>query len=122
MHFEYGEEVEVIPRGSIADDPYAEDDYVPTPPRATHRVPVPVPGVPAATAEDPTTQEPYTVSTSPTAFFPYGYDIHEHDQVRVLTGPLAGLYNVDGTPGHWKNPFTGWSPLTSVKLVVVTGG
>ena len=23
MHFEYGEEVEVIPRGSIADDPYA---------------------------------------------------------------------------------------------------
>ena len=122
MHFEYGEEVEVIPRGSIADDPYAEDDYVPSPPRATHRVPVPVPVFPAATAEDHTTQEPYTVSTSPTAFFPYGYDIHEHDQVRVLTGPLAGLYNVDGTPGHWKNPFTGWSPLTSVKLVVVTGG
>ena len=122
MYFEYGEEVEVIPRGSLADDPYAEDDYVPTPPRATHRVPVPVPVFPAATAEDPTTQEPYTVSTSPTAFFPYGYDIHEHDQVRVLTGPLAGLYNVDGTPGHWKNPFTGWSPLTSVKLVVVTGG
>lgn len=122
MHFEYGEEVEVIPRGSIADDPYAEDDYVPTPPRATHRVTVPVPVFPATASETPSSQEPYVTTTSPTAFFPYGYDIHEHDHVRVLTGPLAGLYAVDGEPGHWKNPFTGWSPFTTVNLVVVRGG
>ena len=122
MHFEYGEEVEVIPRGSIADDPYAEDDYVTTPPRTPHRVAVPVPVFPATASETPSAQEPYVTTTSPTAFFPYGYDIHEHDHVRVLTGPLAGLYAVDGEPGHWKNPFTGWSPFTTVNLVVVRGG
>ena len=122
MHFEYGEEVEVIPRGSIADDPSAEDDSVPTPPRTPHRVTVPVPVFPATASETPSSQEPYVTTTSPTAFFPYGYDIHEHDHVRVITGPLAGLYAVDGEPGHWKNPFTGWSPFTTVNLVAVRGG
>lgn len=47
----------------------------------------------------------------------YGYDLRFDDLVDV-----DGVrYRVDGEPGHWEQPFTGWKPAAEVALVRAEG-
>ena len=83
---------------------------------------MPVAVFPATTSDaSATTQAPWTVFEYPTAFFPYGWDVREHDTVTVTTGPLAGVWAVKDAPKHWRNPMTGWSPGCQVSLEAVRG-
>lgn len=41
-----------------------------------------------------------------TIYAPYGADILRTDQI-VIPG-LEGVYEVDGEPGPWRSPWTGW--------------
>lgn len=38
------------------------------------------------------------------------------DQVVIPSGPYAGTWEVDGVPGDWSSPFTGWHPGVEVAL------
>lgn len=52
-----------------------------------------------------------------TLFVPFGFDVLHGDQVDV-----AGvLYEVDGDPADWENPFTGWEAGTTIALRRVDG-
>lgn len=58
------------------------------------------------------------------AYGPYGADIRAEDV--VVPGEGAGRwagarFMVDGDPGDWKNPMTGWEAGTVVALVRVKG-
>ena len=52
-----------------------------------------------------------------TLFTPFGTDIEPDDQVEVD----GVLYEVDGQPGDWANPLTGWEAGTTVALTRVEG-
>lgn len=44
-----------------------------------------------------------------TAYAAYEVDIRHDDVIEILDGPYTGTWQVNGTPGSWKNtPFTGW--------------
>lgn len=47
-----------------------------------------------------------------------GVAIGPHDELEVR----GVRYAVEGEPGGWVNPFTGWSPGTEVRLRKVTDG
>jgi hypothetical protein len=49
---------------------------------------------------------------------PFGSDIKATDEV-VL--PNGQRYRVDGEPGSWQSPFTGWQPGMELALKDVTG-
>ena len=52
-----------------------------------------------------------------TLYAPYGTDIVHTDQLQVD----GVLYDIDGEPGLWKNPFTGWEAGIEVALVRAEG-
>lgn len=45
-------------------------------------------------------------------FAPFGTDITHTDQLRVD----GVLYEIDGEPGRWKSPFSGWEAGVEVAL------
>jgi len=53
-----------------------------------------------------------------TALTVYGpaADLDEDDKVRIDAGTYAGVWQVEGIPGDWKSPFTGWNPGLEVAL------
>ncbi|MGC5376432.1 hypothetical protein ACPXAO_23275, partial [Salmonella enterica] len=57
-----------------------------------------------------------------TVYLAYGTDITNRDRLEVLDGPYRGMYEVDGTPAHWLNPYTGLQAGTAVKLGKKAGG
>lgn len=72
--------------------------------------------------EDPGAATPYLAIDKLTAIFPYGSPVKRTDRVRVLAGPYAGTYDVDGRPAHWRTPWSGWEAGTEVRLTEVAGG
>jgi hypothetical protein len=59
-----------------------------------------------------------TVITGRTLLAPYGADIAPEDRV-VL--PDGTVWAVEGQPGPWESPLTGWRPGTEVALVRAEG-
>jgi hypothetical protein len=51
-----------------------------------------------------------------TLYAPWGADIAAGDQVEITAAPWAGIYDVDGEPGHWRNPTTGEEAGVEVAL------
>lgn len=74
-----------------------------------------------ASNEEPTARNPNQVFTQLTAILPYGDHVTSRDRVRVLTGPYAGLYRVQGKPAHWRTPWSGWEGGTQVRIEETTG-
>lgn len=52
-----------------------------------------------------------------TLFAPYSFDLTYDDRVEVD----GVLYEIEGEPGRWRNPFTGWTPGLTVALSRVEG-
>lgn len=52
-----------------------------------------------------------------TLYLPYGYDLTHQDLVDVD----GERYRVDGDPGHWLQPMTGWKAGAEVALVRAQG-
>jgi len=52
-----------------------------------------------------------------TVYAPHGTDVKAHDQVRILDEQ----YEVEGEPGVWDSPFTGWKPGVEINIRKVTG-
>jgi hypothetical protein len=50
-------------------------------------------------------------------FAPYDTDIRYTDQIEVD----GVLYDIDGEPGRWRNPFSGWEAGIQVALVRASG-
>lgn len=76
---------------------------------------------PEMSSESPTPDRPLYVMTALVVSFPFGSPVAPGDRVRLLTGPYAGLWEVDGRPAHWASPYEDWTPGASVRLVEVTG-
>jgi len=76
-----------------------------------------VPGAfnPGTSAELVQGQDLLTVQ--PSVYLPAGTDVAAIDAVQVG----GELFEVDGSPNVWVNPFTGWAPGVEVKLRRVTG-
>lgn len=55
-----------------------------------------------------------------TLYAPYGADLLRTDQVE-LPAPYSDMYEVEGEPGLWRNPFTGWEAGLEVALRRVAG-
>jgi hypothetical protein len=55
------------------------------------------------------------VVTALTAYGPAA-DLDADDTVRIDAGFYAGIWQVEGIPGDWKSPFTGWHPGLEVAL------
>lgn len=53
-----------------------------------------------------------------TLYAPHGADITYHDRIRT---PDDGVFNVEGDPGEWSHPMTGWDAGTAVALSRVEG-
>lgn len=52
-----------------------------------------------------------------TLYGKYGADVLSTDEVEVD----GVLFRVDGAPGHWKHPWTGWEPGFEVPIVRAAG-
>ena len=72
--------------------------------------------------EAPTEGAPLILVERLTAYLVYGSDVQMQDRVEVVTGPYTGIYEVEGRPGHWSNPYTGDKPGTVVRLGLRIGG
>lgn len=59
-----------------------------------------------------------TVVVGRDLFAPTGADIIATD---VIEDPGGQRWQVDGEPGPWTNPFTGWTPGVQVALKAVAG-
>lgn len=88
----------------------------------TRAVPEPVLVYAGTATETPTPSAPYMAVDILTAILPYGDPVKRTDRVKVLTGPYAGTYEVDGRPAHWRTPWGGWEAGCEVRLKEVTGG
>jgi len=50
-------------------------------------------------------------------YAPAGSDIGRLDLIVIAEGdPNAGTYEVEGEPGEWRSPWTGWAPGIQVAL------
>ena len=57
-----------------------------------------------------------------TLFTPFGTDLDTTDQILVeCEGANDGLYRIDGQPGDWHHPMTGWQAGQSTALVRAEG-
>lgn len=66
---------------------------------------------------EPTQDGRGSVVTSPRLFVPSASDVGPHDRVEVD----GVTYDVEGTPGRWRNPFTGSTFPLVVNLKLVEG-
>lgn len=58
------------------------------------------------------------VTTQPTVFLPPGAQVPVAIDAVIVN---SFVFEVDGSPSTYTNPFTGWSPGTAVRLKQVTG-
>lgn len=82
--------------------------------RTTHAAPVEVPGcafAPESTQEPRDGTQVRTVSTAK-LYVPPGLVVQPSDEFTVR----GVRYAVEGDPGQWVNPFTGWAPGAEIKL------
>lgn len=64
-----------------------------------------------------------TVVDKDTVYAPYDADVAARDEIVVPAGqPIdAGTYQVDGSPGRYRNPFTGEEAGCVIRLTRATG-
>lgn len=110
MLFKFGATVEIIRAVLVPDrfnpDEGAEDWTTPATAGTYPRTPI----APSTMLDDPKLDQPHNEADRMSVFLPYGIDVKHTDRVRILDGPYAGTYQIDGRPSHWLNPFTGWAP------------
>jgi hypothetical protein len=116
-------------RGTAEADPYAhggsgagDSELNWDSPTQVGPVQQPVPVAPENVAEAPTPGAPLLLEERLTAYLAYGTDISARDRLEILDGPYAGVYEVDGLPAHYLNPFTAWQAGCAVHLGKRLGG
>lgn len=64
-----------------------------------------------------------TVIDHDTVYGPYMADVEPNDLVTIPAGqPIPqGVYEVQGQPANYRNPWTGWQPGCVIRLERVTG-
>lgn len=62
-----------------------------------------------------------TVIVGLTLMCPFGSDIVPTDRIRIDVAPWKGRYDVQGEPGHYRHPWTGWEAGTVVALTRRSG-
>lgn len=101
--FAFGETVEVVTAGAIA-DLYSGDTAVDW--DAATSVTVEGVGVEPRPSGEPAQDARNAVTSGFTLYFPAGAAVTSADRVTVR----GETYDVLGEPAVWRNPFTGWAP------------
>ena len=117
----YGDYVEVLSAVMVS-SPYSSEPTPDWTAPSARGIPVPVLVYAAAANDTPTPSAPAMVLDTLVAILPYGDPITRDDRLKVLTGPYAGTYEIDGRPAHWRTPWSGWEAGCEVHLKEVTGG
>lgn len=109
MRFPHGETITVIRATTTGTDDYG--NAIEGWDTATETT---IPGCAVALRSEPESggYDSPAVLVGITVYAPAGTDIRHTDRVRVR----GVLYEVDGIPGDWMNPFTGWNPGLEVAL------
>lgn len=103
MTFPYGQDIVLHRRVKVGTDAYNVDTWT-----VTDDI------VRGAFAPGPTSEpdRDATALSQPAVYLPSGTDVSYVDTVTVA----GATYEVDGQPGEWVNPFTGWHPGVEVRL------
>jgi hypothetical protein len=57
-----------------------------------------------------------------TLYAPAGSDLRTRDRIEIPAGaPNPGTYEIEGEPGEWRSPLTGWAPGVEAALRRVEG-
>lgn len=128
--YKYGETVEVLRAKpmSSADDPFSNGREIETDPELDWTDPDVIERwdrVPLAMVENvelETAATPLATESTLTAYLPYETKVTFLDRVRVVTGPFAGTYHVEGRPAYWRNPYHGKAYGCAVRLNDRQGG
>jgi hypothetical protein len=108
--FQFGESITINRRVlSATPDAYGNDVYVDSPSTVVGAF------APGTTFERLGTGD--TITTQPSLYLPSGTAVEGIDWVSVR----GKKYEVDGDPGDWRSPFTGWHAGIVVPLKAVTG-
>lgn len=118
--FAYGDTVTILTAVAVL-DPYSGEptrlDW--TAPTGVQVVGV---GIAPRSSTEPNQDARTAVIVGLTVYLPAGTVVSASDRVRIDTGYYAGrTFMVDGEPGAWRSPFTGWAPGLEVALKAVTG-
>lgn len=110
MDFPYGTTLTLRNGATSAEDPYGD---------STDTTPTDVTWGPCAIA--PRTSTERADSRAPavvTGLTIYGPEASftSKSQVVIPSGPYSGTWDVDGIPGVWRSPFTGWAPGVEVAV------
>lgn len=117
MFGRHGETV-VILRGTPVDDPYTNEPGTALSWASPERIEVPGCGVEVRLNVDRdggNYSDPVFLGLR--IFMPAGTDITARDRVEVR----GEVYEVDGIPFEWRNPFTGWTPGVEVLVKRLEG-
>lgn len=113
--FPHGETITRL-RGTAETDPYSNEatgiDWS-TPSSLT----IPGCGFNPGQSAEPLQAGRNAITTQPEVYAPAGSDVLAGDRITVR----GKTYEVDGEPGVWKNPFSGWEPGMVVALKLTTG-
>lgn len=109
MSFAHGLTVSVLPNAAAVDKYGDTDDAAPTPASWG-----PVAVAPRTSAERADSRSPAVV-TGLTIYGPTR-TFGAKDQITIATGQYAGTWQVEGIPGDWQSPFTGWAPGVEVAV------
>lgn len=109
MDFPFGETVTIV-SGPAAEDAYGDTDTS----EESETTWGPCAIAPRTSSERTDNRAPAVV-TGLTVYGPSpGPAVN--DLVRIDSGPYVGTWSVEGIPGDWRSPFTGWNPGVEVAL------
>ena len=104
MTFPFGQSVSLVRRTVTGQDAFGNDVYA--------AVSTVVPGAFAPGGSTEQVQGQDVLITQPTVYLPPGTDVSAVDAIDVA----GDRYEVDGSPNHWSNPFTGHAFGVEVRL------
>lgn len=114
--FGHGETV-VILRGTTVDDPYSNEPGTSLDWRSPARNPIEGCAIEPrySNERESTYSDPIIVGLR--VFMPPGTDVTSRDRLEVR----GEVYEVEGIPFDWRNPFTGWAPGVEVNIKRLEG-
>lgn len=104
MTFPFGATVTLVRRVKSGEDAFGNDTFSTTSQTVVGAY------SPGGSSEQVQGQD--VVVTQPTVYLPTGTDLRAVDAIDIG----GERFEVDGTPGEWQNPFTGWRPGLEVRL------